>query len=42
MSPPLRRCLYLLGTDASMDEMERVIAATDRAVEPLIAAALNF
>ena len=41
-SPTVRRRLYLLGTDESKDEMERVIATTDRAAQPLVTAALNF
>lgn len=42
VSPPARRRLYLLGTDESRVEMERVIATTDQAALPLITAALNF
>ena len=42
MSRPKRRHIYLLGTAASRAEMERVIATTDLAAQPLIGAALSF
>ena len=36
MSCPVRRRLYLLGTDESRIEMEGVISTTDQAAQPLV------